>query len=128
MKVNRAELEHFCEDIYDRVTKPIEDALKASEITPAEISDVILMGGGTRAPKIQEILMKYLGRSELGKSINTDEAAALGGVYQAAHLGKGFKVLTFGVKEANIYPLVVEFEKQRTEDSTDVPKIGRAHV
>ena len=46
-------------------------------------------------------------RSELGKSINTDEAAALGAVYQAAHLGKGFKVLTFGVKEANTYPLVV---------------------
>ena len=46
-------------------------------------------------------------RTELGKSINTDEAAAMGAVYQAAHLGKGFKVLTFGVKEANVYPLVV---------------------
>ena len=44
---------------------------------------------------------------ELGKSINTDEAAALGAVYQAAYLGKGFKVLTFGVKEANMYPIVV---------------------
>ena len=39
MKVNRAELEHFCEDIYDRVTKPIEDALKASEITPVKTLD-----------------------------------------------------------------------------------------
>lgn len=46
-------------------------------------------------------------RIELGKSINTDEAAAMGAVYQAAHLGKGFKVLTFGVKEANVYPVVV---------------------
>lgn len=48
-------------------------------------------------------------RAELGKSINTDEAAALGGVYQAAYLGKGFKVLTFGVKEANVYPILVSF-------------------
>ena len=37
MKVTRAELEHLCEDIYDRVTKPIEDALKASEITPVSL-------------------------------------------------------------------------------------------
>ena len=46
-------------------------------------------------------------RKDLGKSINTDEAAALGAVYQAAHLGKGFKVMTFGVKEATLYPVVV---------------------
>jgi len=49
----------------------------------------------------------FLSSIELSKSINTDEAAAMGAVYQAAHLGKGFKVLTFGVKEANVYPIVV---------------------
>ena len=48
-----------------------------------------------------------LHRSELGKSINTDEAAALGAVYQAAYLGKGFKVKKFGVREGNIYPINV---------------------
>lgn len=48
-------------------------------------------------------------RTELGKSINTDEAAAMGAVYQAAYLGKGFKVKTFGVKEASIYPITVSF-------------------
>ena len=46
-------------------------------------------------------------REELGKSINTDEAAALGAVYQAAHLSKGFKVLKFGIKDANMYPIQV---------------------
>lgn len=51
--------------------------------------------------------LTFFHRIELGKSINTDEAAALGAVYQAAHLGKGFRVLTFGVKEANIYPILV---------------------
>ncbi|KAJ8316173.1 hypothetical protein KUTeg_006187 [Tegillarca granosa] len=105
-KVTREEFESMCEDLFSRVTKPIEDALKVSQITLSEINDVILMGGGTRVPKVQEILTKYLGRKELGKSINTDEAAALGAVYQAAHLGKGFKVKMFGVKEANIYPIV----------------------
>ncbi|KAK3802292.1 hypothetical protein RRG08_066130 [Elysia crispata] len=117
--VTRAELEHLSEDLFDRITKPIEDALKVSEITLPEISEVILMGGGTRMPKVQEILVKFLGRSDLGKSINTDEAAAMGAVYQAAYLGKGFKVKKFGVREGNIYPINVEFEKQKSEESEE---------
>ncbi|CAG2256140.1 HYOU1 [Mytilus edulis] len=106
-KVTREELEELSKDLFEKVTKPIEEALKVSQITLGEIKDVILMGGGTRIPKVQEILKKYLGRTELGKSINTDEAAAMGAVYQAAYLGKGFKVKTFGVKEASIYPITL---------------------
>lgn len=124
MKVSREELEKMCDDMFPRVTRVIDDALKTSELTREEISDVILMGGGTRIPKVQTLLQEYLGGVELGKSINTDEAAALGAVYQAANLGKGFKVLTFGIKEANMYPIVVEFEKQRGEDSsTEASKV-----
>ena len=50
-------------------------------------------------------------RSDLGKSINTDEAAALGAVYQAAFLGKGFKVKTFHVRDANIFPINVSITR-----------------
>ncbi|GFO47003.1 hypoxia up-regulated protein 1 [Plakobranchus ocellatus] len=121
--VTRAELEHLSEDLFDRLTKPIEDALKISEITLPEINEVILMGGATRMPKVQEILVKFLGRSDLGKSINTDEAAAMGAVYQAAYLGKGFKVKKFGVREGNIYPINVEFERQKTEDSGEPARV-----
>ncbi|XP_071176735.1 hypoxia up-regulated protein 1-like isoform X1 [Mytilus edulis] len=123
-KVTRDELEELSKDLFEKVTKPIEEALKVSQITLGEIKDVILMGGGTRIPKVQEILKKYLGRTELGKSINTDEAAAMGAVYQAAYLGKGFKVKTFGVKEASIYPITVEFEKHRlAEDGSDSKRV-----
>ncbi|CAC5426298.1 HYOU1 [Mytilus coruscus] len=123
-KVTREELEELSKDLFEKVTKPIEEALKVSQITLGEIKDVILMGGGTRIPKVQEILKKYLGRSELGKSINTDEAAAMGAVYQAAYLGKGFKVKTFGVKEASIYPITVEFEKHKlAEDGSDSKRV-----
>ena len=48
-----------------------------------------------------------LNRNELGKSINTDEAAALGASYQAAHLSKGYKVKKFAIKDANIFPIQV---------------------
>ena len=48
-----------------------------------------------------------MSREELGKGINADEAAALGAVYQAANLGKGFKVKKFAIKDATIYPIKV---------------------
>ena len=48
-------------------------------------------------------------KEELGKSLNTDESAALGAAYQAAYLSKGFKVKTFLIKDANIYPIQVSF-------------------
>ncbi|KAL3886109.1 hypothetical protein ACJMK2_026127 [Sinanodonta woodiana] len=123
-RITRAEFEEMCADLFERVTKPLEEALKVSEVTLGEITEVILMGGSTRIPKVQDLLMKYIGRTELGKSINTDEAAAMGAVYQAAYLGKGFKVKTFSVKEGNIYPIVVEFEKHHSsEESSESSKV-----
>jgi hypoxia up-regulated 1 len=50
--------------------------------------------------------------AELGKFINGDEAAALGAVYQAAHLTKGFKVAKFAIRDACFYPIQVDFPKE----------------
>lgn len=50
-------------------------------------------------------------REDLGKGINTDEAAALGAVYQAAHLGKGFKVKKFAIKDAVLFPISVSYSQ-----------------
>lgn len=54
----------------------------------------------------------FVFRIELGKSLNTDEAAAMGAVYQAASLSKGFRVKKFLVKDSNQYPINVIFERQ----------------
>ncbi len=66
--------------------------------------------------KIIYVFMVF--RIELGKSLNTDEAAAMGAVYQAATLSKGYRVKKFLVKDANQYPINVQFERQ-TEKSDD---------
>lgn len=61
---------------------------------------------------------------ELGKSLNTDEAAAMGAVYQAAALAKGYRVKKFLVKDANQYPVHVQFERQN--DKSNEKFIDRA--
>jgi hypoxia up-regulated 1 len=67
---------------------------------------VILVGAGTRVPKVQERLSERVAM-ELGKSINTDEAAAMGAVYKAADLSNGFKVKKFLTKDAVLFPIQV---------------------
>ena len=62
-------------------------------------------------PKVQEELLKITKKSDLGKSLNTDEAPALGAVYQAAFQSKGYKVKKFYIKDLNLYPLVVSIVK-----------------
>merc|ERR1712061_601330 len=74
------------------------------------IDQVILVGGGSRVPKVQEILTDFVG-SELGKSLNTDESAAMGAVYKAADLSTGFKVRKFLTKDAVVFPIDVDFSR-----------------
>ncbi|CAD5112087.1 DgyrCDS1328 [Dimorphilus gyrociliatus] len=124
-KVTRSEFEEMTDDLFERIAKPVKDALKTSQVTMDEIHEVILMGAGTRMPKIQEILKKTLKLNELGKSINTDEAAALGAVYQAAHLSKGFRVKKFTVKDAAMYPIIVRFNRMKESNEEETRVISR---
>lgn len=113
--VTRQDFEDLCADMFgERLTQPIDEAFRSSGYTPSEIDSVIIVGGNTRVPKVQHILTQYFGK-DLSKSINADEGAAMGAAYQAAYLSKGFKVKTFVVKDANLYPIQVDFERE-TED------------
>uniref|UniRef100_A0A8D1KIX2 Hypoxia up-regulated protein 1 n=1 Tax=Sus scrofa TaxID=9823 RepID=A0A8D1KIX2_PIG len=115
-KVTRAEFEDLCADLFERVPGPVQQALQSAEMKLDEIEQVILVGGATRVPKVQEVLLKAVGKEELGKNINADEAAAMGAVYQAAALSKAFKVKPFVVRDAVIYPILVEFTREVEEE------------
>ncbi|XP_071842320.1 hypoxia up-regulated protein 1-like isoform X2 [Apostichopus japonicus] len=114
--VSRKEFVEMTKDFYNKIEGVIERALKSADMTLIEIDSVILVGGGTRVPKVQDALLKATKKKELAKNINADEAAALGAVYQAAHLSKGFKVKKFVVKDASIFPIRVDFDKISTEE------------
>ncbi|XP_068456851.1 hypoxia up-regulated protein 1 isoform X2 [Clinocottus analis] len=115
-KVTRTEFEELCADLFERVPGPVQDALSTAEMKLDEIEQVILVGGSTRVPKVQEVLLKAVEKEELGKNINADEAAAMGAVYQAAALSKAFKVKPFLVRDAAVFPIQVEFTRETEEE------------
>ena len=60
--MTREDFEKICSDLWERVSKPMQDAVEVSEIPIESINQIILVGGGTRVPKVQEILLKTSGK------------------------------------------------------------------
>lgn len=120
---SREDLMGLAPDLMARVTKPVEQALSTAGMAMENIDQVILVGGGTRVPKVQELLTEFVG-SELGKSLNTDESAAMGAVYKAADLSTGFKVKKFLTKDAVVFPIDVDFSRA-LEGEEGVKKVRR---
>ncbi|GAB6068814.1 molecular chaperone DnaK [Methylothermus subterraneus] len=86
VRLTRAKLEALTEDLIERTRRPCEIALKDAGLSPADIDDVILVGGQTRMPKVQEFVRQIFGK-EPRKDVNPDEAVALGAAIQAGVLG-----------------------------------------
>ncbi len=85
IKVTRSKLESLVEDLVKRTIKPCELALKDSGLAASDIDDVILVGGQTRMPKVQDEVKAFFGK-EPRKDVNPDEAVAMGAAIQAAVL------------------------------------------
>ena len=86
MTLSRAKLEQLTGDLIDRTTGPLKRALEDAKLTPQEVDEVVLVGGQTRMPAIQELVRKFFGK-EPHKGINPDEVVAAGAAIQAAVLG-----------------------------------------
>lgn len=119
--VTRDELETMIQDLLERVGNPVEQALKTAHLTKDIIGQVVLVGAGTRVPKVQEILQKVVGQ-DLAKNLNTDEAAAMGAVYKAADLSTGFQVKKFITKDAVLFPIQVVFERDSPDGIKQVKR------
>ena len=85
MKLTRAKLEQLVEDLVQRTIEPCKAALKDAGLKAGEIDEVVLVGGMTRMPKIQEIVKQFFGK-EPHKGVNPDEVVALGAAIQAGVL------------------------------------------
>ena len=84
--MTRARFEELCGDLFRSTLDPVEKAIRDAKIDKSSISEIVLVGGSTRIPKIQKLLQDYFNGKELNKSINPDEAVAYGAAVQAAIL------------------------------------------
>ena len=104
-KLSRAKFEQLADKLFERCLKPCEAALKDAGLATSAIDEVILVGGSTRIPKVQEIVEKFFGRKP-NKSVNPDEVVAIGAAIQGA-------VLTGEVKDVlllDVTPLSLGIE------------------
>ena len=84
--VTRARFEELCSDLFKGTLVPVEKSLKDAKLEKSAINEIVLVGGSTRIPKIQNLISDFFNGKELNKSINPDEAVAYGAAVQAAIL------------------------------------------
>ncbi len=81
LNVTRAEFEKLIDHLIDRCKKPVEQALKDAKLKPSDIDEVVLVGGSTRVPKVQEFVKSYFSK-EPNRSVNPDEVVSIGASIQ----------------------------------------------
>lgn len=86
LKLSRAKLESLCEDIFRRLVEPCKRAMNDAKLSKDQIDEVVLVGGSTRIPKVQQIVKDLFGK-EPNKSVNPDEVVAAGAAIQGGVLG-----------------------------------------
>jgi len=86
MKLTRAKFEQLVEPVLKKLMPPVEQAIKDAGLTAKDIEEIVLVGGSTRIPKVQEMVKAFFGK-EPNKSVNPDEVVALGAAVQAGVLG-----------------------------------------
>jgi len=86
MKITRAKFEQLTADLTEKTVAPFTAALKDAELTPADLNEVILVGGATRMPAIQELVKKLTNGKEPHRGVNPDEVVAVGAAIQAGVL------------------------------------------
>jgi heat shock 70kDa protein 1/6/8 len=105
-KITRARFNDLCSHIFRKCMRPIDDALADADMKKEDIDEVVLVGGSTRIPRLQELIKEYFGK-EPCKSINPDEAVAYGAAIQAAILtgnatGKAKEALLLDVSPISV--------------------------
>ena len=84
--ITRAKFENLCDKLFRDTMLPVEQVLRDSKLSKSQIHEVVLVGGSTRIPKIQQLLSEFFNGKELCKSINPDECVAYGAAVQGAVL------------------------------------------
>lgn len=108
--ITRARFEDLCGDYFRNTLGPVEKVLQDSGVSKSQIHEIVLVGGSTRIPKVQNILKDYFNGKTLNMSVNPDEAVAYGAAVQAAILGGEKGDMTSDVLLIDVTPLSLGLE------------------
>jgi heat shock protein 1/8 len=97
--ITRAKFEQLCDDLFKKALAPVEQVMKDAKMAKDQVHEIVLVGGSTRVPRIQQLLREYFNGKELCQSVNPDEAVAYGAAVQGAVLG--------GTKDEKLESLIV---------------------
>jgi heat shock protein 1/8 len=78
IKITRTLFEESCKDLFEKCLPLVKEVLEEAKLRPDQINDIVLVGGSSRIPKVQEMLSQFFNGKELCRSINPDEAVAYG--------------------------------------------------
>jgi len=118
MTLTRAKFEQMVEPLIDRCRKPVMQALKDAKLSPKEINEVVLVGGMTRMPRVQQLVKEIFGK-EGHKGVNPDEVVAVGAAIQGAQLLLGSKSEVLLV---DVTPLTLGIETEGGILTTMIPR------
>jgi molecular chaperone DnaK len=85
IKLSRAKMESLCSDLFERLLKPCRQAMEDAGLNKSQIDEVVLVGGSTRIPKVQELVTEFFGKAP-NRSVNPDEVVAIGAAIQGGIL------------------------------------------
>lgn len=132
--ITRQKFEEMCEDLWERSIIPVKELLKHSGLKVDDIYAFELIGGGTRVPKLQAKLQEFLGRSDVDRHLDADEATVLGASLHAANLSDGIKLnRKLGMVDGSMYGFMMDLDgpelvKDETTTQLLVPRLKKLPI
>merc|ERR1719213_795685 len=108
--LTRARFEELCADLFKKTLKPVQQVLDDSSLKKSEIDEVVLVGGSTRIPKVQQLIKDFFNGKEPNRGINPDEAVAYGAAVQGGILGGEESEATKDILLIDVTPLTMGIE------------------
>jgi len=108
--ITRARFEELCNDLFKKTLKPVQQVLDDSGMKKTEIDEIVLVGGSTRIPKVQQLIKDFFNGKEPNRGINPDEAVAYGAAVQAGILGGEQSEETKDMLLIDVTPLTLGIE------------------
>ena len=120
--LTRARFEELCSDLFKKTLEPVKTVLKDADIQKSEVDEIVLVGGSTRIPKIQQLIKDFFNGKEPNRGINPDEAVAYGASVQGGILGGEADEETSGILLIDVAPLTLGIETVGGVMTAIVPK------